>query len=280
MKKIIKKPSGFSLIELSATLLIIGILIVGITKGNRILENSRVANAISLTKNSPAVSTDGLLLWLDATDTNNFLTSEAVDGTNVTKWKDSNSQNTVKNNVSRTTSNNNITYSTSGINSLPALYYNGTNHSSSVLLGNVITDNQFTFFMVSKAEITSGRVFMFNGTPVSSGWGYTQFGTNHNFVIAAVSDNMGVAVTQNTEVSSGTYDGSNVLLFVNGVQAVSASNKIMNFPVGSLAIGNIPNGTSSWKGFIGEVIIFNRKLNTIERQAIEKYLGKKWGVKI
>jgi hypothetical protein len=35
-----------------------------------------------------------------------------------------------------------------------------------------------------------------------------------------------------------------------------------------------------YSGLIGEVIIFSRSLRAEERQDVEKYLGKKWGIAV
>ena len=87
---------------------------------------------------------------------------------------------------------------------------------------------------------------------------------------------------------------SNVKIFKNGgselVLAADAGgyNSGLN---GAYAVGNynlylgvrFDNRSSLnayYKGLIGEVIIFSRALSTQERQEIEKYLGKKWGIKV
>jgi len=52
MKKISKKVA-FSLLELSVVILIIGLLVIGITKGKRIIDQARLRSSLALTNSSP-----------------------------------------------------------------------------------------------------------------------------------------------------------------------------------------------------------------------------------
>ena len=61
------KSLAFSLIELSIVILIIGILIAGVTQGSRLVRESRVKTAQTLTQSSDVSSIKDLVLWLDAT---------------------------------------------------------------------------------------------------------------------------------------------------------------------------------------------------------------------
>ena len=64
---IIKKLKlGFSLIELSVVILIIGILVLGVTQGSRILTEVKLKSAIALTTSSPVTAT---LLVIATSDT-------------------------------------------------------------------------------------------------------------------------------------------------------------------------------------------------------------------
>jgi prepilin-type N-terminal cleavage/methylation domain-containing protein len=62
------KSSGFSLIELSIVILIIGILIAGVTQGSRLVKQSKVKTAKTLTQSSDAIGINDMVLWLDATN--------------------------------------------------------------------------------------------------------------------------------------------------------------------------------------------------------------------
>lgn len=58
------------------------------------------------------------------------------------------------------------------------------------------------------------------------------------------------------------------------------SNGLHNFIYGARKANASANPDSFFNGLIGEVIIFNRSLNNDDRRDIERYLGKKWGIKV
>ena len=59
---------AFSLIELSVVILIIGILVLGVTQGSRMMYEAKLKSAISLTQSSPVISMENLVLWLEPTN--------------------------------------------------------------------------------------------------------------------------------------------------------------------------------------------------------------------
>ena len=50
--------------------------------------------------------------------------------------------------------------------------------------------------------------------------------------------------------------------------------------VGARKTSDSATPSSFFEGLLGEMIIFNRSLNNEDRKEIEKYLGKKWGIKV
>jgi prepilin-type N-terminal cleavage/methylation domain-containing protein len=71
---------GFSLIELSIVILVIGLLVIGITQGKRIISRSRISSAKSLTTSSPVASINNLVLWLETTSDKSFDNADKIDG--------------------------------------------------------------------------------------------------------------------------------------------------------------------------------------------------------
>ena len=114
-----KKSSNlkaFSLIELSVVILIIGVLVLGVTQGSRMMREAKLTSARSLTTSSPVASIEGLAMWLEATSEKSFKSSEAVNtaigstGT-ITDWYDINPQTTSPNNANQATSDKKPRYS-------------------------------------------------------------------------------------------------------------------------------------------------------------------------
>lgn len=279
---------AFSLIELSIVILIIGILVAGVTQSSRMVSQMKLTSARAQTQSSPVASIKDLVLWLEATSENSFITTEAEDGLPLTAWYDTNPQLVTKNHATRGTSNANVSYEDNAINSLPGVYFNGTAATTSNLVGNVITstNNAFSFFIVSRlTETATGnwRPAFRNGS--SGGWAYQKDGlspSKRDLVFPGVLDSYSTTnITTNAEVISATHNGTSLSFYLNGVNDFTAT-VTMTTPASQYIVGNAGTtaGTSPWMGYLCEIIVFDRVLKTEERRAVEAYLGKKWGIKV
>jgi len=79
---------AFSLIELSAVIVIIGILIVGAMIASDLVKKSKIAAAQSLTKASPIAGIQDNALWLESSGESSFKDTETSTGDAVTTWYD------------------------------------------------------------------------------------------------------------------------------------------------------------------------------------------------
>ncbi len=275
---------AFSLIELSIVVLIIGILIAGVTQGSRLVRQSKIATANSLTKSSDVNSIDGLALWLEATDFRSF-GGEANDGDTINTWYDINSQSITANNA---TSAAGPTYSSNSYNGLPTLAFNG---SSNYLLNSNITstfsnNNSFSVFVVFKAnDLTSTQTIVANRANASS--------SNDQWGLVITSNTLKCAMYNGTSyftgyggaynstgfnVASIVYSNYNVSLYLNGVKYTSVFNSNTGSGGANFTIGRRSDSTAYLNGNIGEIIGFNRAVKASEQSSIEKYLSKKWGL--
>jgi hypothetical protein len=76
------------------------------------------------------------------------------------------------------------------------------------------------------------------------------------------------------------FDGTNYYAYLNGVLAQSYSSTgtfaYTTYVVGGRA-GN-QTGSAYWKGYLGEAVLYNTSFTTPQRQSVERYLAKKWGI--
>jgi len=289
---------AFSLIEISIVVLIIGILVAGITQSTRLLSQAKISTAKTLTQSSPASSVKNLVLWIESVTDESFNSAEVEEGATIANWNDINPQNSLKN--SFTSATNKPKYALNAINGLPAIKFDG---SSSVMTStnfpNIITDAVTIFAVVrlpatvaaqpiiAKRVGSSANFQLGTGTGSSSAWQFCD-STCPNYTAGSNSE---IAVTANgSYVASVVYNGNTppvtsstsggINFFHNGVLANSTTT--LNYSpsksvAGSLTIGG--DGVSGFfGGYIGEIIVYDRSLKKEERQSIEGYLGKKWGI--
>jgi prepilin-type N-terminal cleavage/methylation domain-containing protein len=302
------RSKAFSLLELSFVLVIISVIFAGISNGSKIIKSLRLKSAQNLTQNSPVNTINGLVLWLEPTLRDSFISTQAKDGSQLTQWNDINPQATAKYYAVASASPG-ITYkSESEIYSLPTVSFSGlsssyftisTSTSASNNSAIVTPYNAFTFFIVAKLDnsYSSSAAIFLNGDN-SSGWGYLVSGSSSsggtrqlNFPGATNNNAASVNATSNAEIISATYQSAAIdengssgtlKLFTNGAEetlTTSSAVSVKTPATSTFYIGNNSNN-EAWNGYISELIIFNRALNDSERSLVEKYLAQKYNIKI
>ena len=296
MKKF--KSKAFSLIELAVVIIVVGILIAGVTQGGALITKAKYKTAQTLTQSSPVSSTPGLRLWLETSLEQSISEVQASDGNAVTVWYDLNPQ--TSNKLFALTASNAILYKVkSAVNGLPSLYFPGaiadfftisTSSGSNVPTPIATTNNAFSYFIVLQAD-SVGTVddTFFNGTIGSSnGWGYRNSTSAKTFLYNG-SAGAGTAALAKAEVISATSVGGtlgSLRLYVNGVSdgtfginvTATVASPTVGFYIGSK--NSTGSATDNWRGFISEIIIFEKKLSDADRKAIEKYLGTKYNIPV
>ncbi len=302
-----KVKKAFSLIELSVVLLIIGIVIAGVMQSSRVIAQMRINTARALTKSSPVASIRNLILWIDAASTESFAESEKEDGFAISTWYDLNSQSSLKNDFTASSTTRPLYYNNI-INSLPAIKFDGTDDfMSSANFPNIFTP--ISVFMVlrpastgaysiisKKDSVGSSTVFeallINNSSGTVSGWGFEISGSSSSSTQGQYSGSAHGTISENQNyIASIVFDnqldsGNDISFYQNGTHIATVGYALTS----ELAISNAVNlgkrnasGITSkrfYNGYIGELIIFNKKVTTEERQDIEKYLGKKWGIAV
>ena len=288
-----KHLRAFSIIELSLVLLITGILLAGISKGIDLYASFRLNNARALTQESKVANIPNLTFWLDTTSEKSFTVATPRNGDAITLWKDINPTTTTPINLNSVPSAN-PTYLSSGINSLPAINFNGNNQSierTNVPASDIIGYNQASMFVV---QIWTGGASWtvkwqnYSSPPTrfsfhalwSNSWIYFDYGLCCNienrtttYVSADQYLNLPKILSFIKKPTFGEIYQNGQFVFRNN----SATAVISPSIVGNLNVGQ---NVDFPRLVVGEVIIYSRGLEDDERKAVESYLSQKWGIRI
>ena len=289
MKNFHKK--AFSLIEISVVIVIIGILIAGVSQGIDLYQDMRLATARSLTQNSRVGRIENLELWLEATSDKSFDKNEAVDGSSITKWYDINPKNTQTNYVFSSGDNRPKYLKSCPENNLPCIEFSSANSQYLENL-NLIpeTTDLSIFFVINFKAVNAGcctAIFTSVGTwqPKELHINVTNSKFQYGVLISPTTDLS--LLSSSTPLIKKPYiieliDGDIFKLYFNGsLEGSIATNypkKFSNFNIGRWFTGT--TASRYLDAYIYEIIIFRKKLDDNERKDVEKYLSKKWAIKI
>lgn len=291
-----KFQKGFSLIELSIVIIIIGILIAGLSASSSLINKAKLSTAKSLTNSSPVASIKDLFFWLEATSEKSFSASEPEDGDSLSTWLNINPRNQ---NITQTSveggSSKEPKYKLNCINNISCVQFNG-DYSNFHIDENVKTDN-FSIFVVFQLKDydrlccdtlmstvgSDSGVDYFDLKVISSGRANFRYHKSTHEVTALYTGD--VMKSDTPTILDVIHKSSGATLYHNGSNVDSDNSG----GGGSKRIGDISIGY--WKqaasnlfqplnGYIGEIIIFTRALKNQERQDVEQYLGQKWDVDV
>ena len=219
--------------------------------------------------------------WFDATDA----TTIDLSGTSVTAWRDKSGNSNHTTSVTGT-----VTYSLNAVNGLPGLYL-----SSSYLRGAIsITTSNVQAFAVATLESNAsnfGYLLAMSSNTGAASWNngasVSPFGRNGTTATLRTIRNSTSAIDPNT-VSYGVpflVGSCNVAgtgsIGTNARALGSAGNGATGaFGITNYALGSETNTGANqfWRGYVSEVLIYNKTLTTDQRLFVENYLMQKWNV--
>ena len=298
-KKIAQEKKGFSLIEISIVVLILGIMLAGIFNYNNFVLKASLVSAKKITKSSTILRIEDLAFWLDATAQNSFKPDELVntaflsdisDKQNIGWWQDVNLQKVYPARLSFTSSNldNRPKYYVSAINNLPALYFDGNDflRIENLLTTDIASANEITIFVVQNVKKGTLNTFTINFSASADGgrasiaayWGngiYFDFGSWNNGGRVSKENYSIASYLNKPQVISAIKNSSSSSFYINSkLEATANTSSVLNTSLNRyLEIG------TSFDGYIGEILIYNRALRVKERMLVEQYLMKKWKIK-
>ncbi len=301
MQKTFSNKRGFSLLELSIAIVIIGLLVVGVASGKNLIKNSRLASARSLTLSSQINTMPGMILWLETSMKDNFGSSQVPDNTQIGTWYNREPSGFLTKNNLTTTPSANVIYEEDGINFIPSVKFISPGKMS---LANFVgaAPSSSTVVIVFRPNIaisnSTASVIADSG---ASGNLVSSIGILDNRVILWASGSaVSTLTTPNpAALSNGTsyilvayFNGSSSKVYVSNMAEVGAtvSNCVISAnatinpgtnPLDGITIGNDRSGgVNGMTSELSEVIVYSRILKDTERNDLMGYLSKKYKITV
>jgi hypothetical protein len=281
-------------------IIVVGILLAGISSGIDLYDDYKVKVAQNLTKNSRVARIKDLELWLETTSENSFAlgTTNFVNkimpnnNAQIGRWNDVNPNILpfAGNNPYQATSTNQPKYISKGINGLPALLFDGDDNFFSYN-GNFLIGADYTIFVVEKRNSNkSNNYFIASTGPgivtnTRPHFGYRNSNTitqshYYNDLDKNIPDFTSPIGVINSFVFS-KVDGK--AIYTNGgTKTVNTTQKkaLTSYVYATIGKSNNTSPNYYYDGYIAEMIFYTRALTDKERQEVETYLSKKWGIKL
>ncbi len=260
--------------------------------------------ALQITYADPGGVSDNLTFWLDADNDSSLFqdscggTASSSDGDRIGCWQDlsGNSHDfTASGNIRPT-----LRTGTKAINFNPSLDFDGSEDFLEDADGESYINgiSEFSTFVVVDSDVAGADRYVFNSESDLSGaeapWGLR---FDDAGALSGKDDTIKTGIDTGTEV---LYEGneSNIVnanpllasIHWTSGEAVTLSIDGRNIPVhpATASNGTLSNadytrighegGHSFWQGTIAELILYQRKINTTEKQKVESYLAIKYGI--
>lgn len=253
-----------------------------------------------------------------AIGTSSFVDTKIIDDKQpIGKWNDLNTNilASLRSSAIQATASYQPLYYQRGINNLPALYFDGSDDYIAAQIDNIAGNyfigiqDSFTYFIVTKPEEncvnsgsstpgTSGQryaIYPLQGDVAMAGWNRASVGLsickNYLAVVEHKNSYMPFMVyfartTNRPIIVTLKYENRVAYLYINST-LVGTSGASGYFTAPSLSFGGGRPGTPTnygehygyYKGFIGEIILYQNSLADIDRISVENYLKEKWSIK-
>ncbi|MFT6259012.1 MAG: prepilin-type N-terminal cleavage/methylation domain-containing protein [Rickettsiales bacterium] len=279
---------GFSLIELSVSILIIGLLIVGVSKTSQIIGDGKLLAARSITKNSfPYLNSSKLALWYDAAAEESF-DADIEDGDSVATWIDVNPD-VDSNNIDVTASGTSPIYVAGATNGLPAIRFT----NDQLLIGNLkagkLTEDgeQITIFIVQNYFFPNHTSTNFKWRTEVGNINIRTYGTaSTGEIIFDFGACCGADARLRFRPPQPFADKTNILTYLNTPNDFSAvringfQHKFDDMITSSVDINLTADLiiAETMNGDMNEIIVFKTALKDSQIESVERYLSRKWGV--
>jgi hypothetical protein len=237
-------------------------------------------------------------MWLETTSENSLATGTSsftdkpnpIDQDSIGRWNNINpnilpsARNHATQNNPTALVDNQPKYIRKGMNGLPALLFDGTNDFFS-FDGNFLVGADYTIFVVEARGSDNDNVFLCGNELVANKiliLGYTLsdqiIHTHYGSDLIKVIPHFTSSISRIHSFIFSKINGKSI--YTNsGTGTPNISQKLPLISYSGSSIGNCMN-LIYFNGTIAEIIIYSRALTDKERQGVETYLSKKWGIKL
>ncbi|MFT6331884.1 MAG: prepilin-type N-terminal cleavage/methylation domain-containing protein [Lentimonas sp.] len=288
LSKIKRKRKGFSLIELSIVIIIIGILIAGVYSGAGLVRNTKILSARSITLSSQISSIPGMVVWVENSSLESFNASDISDGAAISNWFNREPSGfLVDNNLDQASGG--VNYETDGINNLPTVSLNVAGNMKLSSFANSSLENS-TIVIVFRptAAVESTTLWILDSGASANPYAIGIQSDRIN--LHAGSDVFTNNATNPASISQGNpyilmayFDGASSKVFLNNETEVGGLGATINPGsniLNGITLGSNRNGFSGISAEISELIIYDRPLKRSEREEVFKYLSKKYDINV
>jgi lysophospholipase L1-like esterase len=224
--------------------------------------------------------TNGLTLWLDASDIDANNIVDAVSTSEVPVWKDKSGS---ANDVSQIVGAGAPSILANELNNLPTLdfFQDGLIAPDT---DQITANGSYTKFVVFKFDspvqnnlISSSETALWEG---DSGAIRVWHGDTDNYVMTSVDNAVDRSKYHIAATRYGKPDSIPNVLNLDGmdVNIQSPNSPLQDHDASATSIGSFSNGNFNLDGKIAEALIFNRALTNTEINQVENYLSSKWGL--
>ena len=215
----------------------------------------------------------GLQLWLDANASSTITESSGK----VSQWGDKSGKG---NNALQGTGADQPTFTTNHINGKSVLTFNGIVEEMD-LTSDLALTGEFTIFLVANNEDTaSTRVIFGHDTDNNKIATLNPTKAFVRIMAATAGDSSQDYLAENaTGIQIIQRNSSDKIdMAFNGAAFTRLFSDVAQSGTSSWNRIGVGEGTSSWKGDIAEIIIYNRALAASEITVVNRYLAPKWGI--
>jgi hypothetical protein len=261
-------------------------------------DDYRLKVAQNLTKNSRVARIPDLEMWLETTSENSLATGTAsftdkpnpADLDRIGRWNNINPNilPLARNNATQATSASQPQYIRKGVSGLPALKFDGTDDFLS-FNGDFLIGADYTIFVVEARSYGKAMNYFLAGNESSLN---TNLHLGYRTDILITQAHFGNDIDKSVSNFTSTVLRMHSFVFskING-KAIYTNSGTGTFATSQISpltsyqgsmIGNFfwNAGSYCYQGTIAEIIFYTRALTDKERQGVEAYLAKKWGIKL